>query len=296
METKMQKIDQWLTLVDPKQPFRSRLAPTPSGYLHLGNAFNFILTALLVKLSKGELFLRIDDHDYSRCRAEYIDDIFLSLNWLQISYQTKTHFSPQNAQDFRQNCSQQLRFEKYKNIIQKILVPKNLVYSCLCSRKSVTKYPHHFCDCLKNEIPLFTPGANLKINLSHSPIILWRKDEIPAYHLVSLIDDFQQGINLVVRGEDLRESSEIQGQLDQALNLNYWSSVKVLHHPLVQKDQQKLSKSAGAQALKSIKKAHSNSAIIYQSFSDFFGLEKQFISFDELYAFYQLKDSYLNYE
>ena len=64
----------------------SRIAPTPSGFLHLGNAFNFLLTSKFVRARKGTLILRIDDADSTRSRPEYIEDIFRSLEWLGIEW------------------------------------------------------------------------------------------------------------------------------------------------------------------------------------------------------------------
>ena len=67
-------------------PVISRLAPTPSGYLHLGNAFNFLLTALLVDFQDGHLHLRIDDLDEPRVMQSSVEDIFIQLEWLGIDY------------------------------------------------------------------------------------------------------------------------------------------------------------------------------------------------------------------
>jgi glutamyl-tRNA synthetase len=65
---------------------RSRLAPTPSGYLHLGNAFSFLLTWLVVRKQHGHLHLRIDDLDADRAKPDYYDDIFTTLDWLGLDY------------------------------------------------------------------------------------------------------------------------------------------------------------------------------------------------------------------
>ena len=62
--------------------FATRIAPTPSGYLHVGNALNFILTWWIAKHYDAKLFLRIDDADHTRCRDEFLDDIFEGLEWL----------------------------------------------------------------------------------------------------------------------------------------------------------------------------------------------------------------------
>ena len=59
--------------------FISRLAPTPSGYLHFGNAFNFLLTYLLVNFHDGVLHLRIDDLDGARADHKFVEDIFYSI-------------------------------------------------------------------------------------------------------------------------------------------------------------------------------------------------------------------------
>ena len=58
----------------------SRIAPTPSGFLHLGNAFSFLLTWLFIKKFDGYLHLKIDDIDQNRTKIKYLDDIFLSWN------------------------------------------------------------------------------------------------------------------------------------------------------------------------------------------------------------------------
>ena len=74
----------------------SRFAPTPSGFLHIGNALNFILTWLLVRRRGGRLHLRIDDMDGIRVRPEVVEDIFYSLDWLGLDWDT----GPSGPEDF----------------------------------------------------------------------------------------------------------------------------------------------------------------------------------------------------
>ena len=71
-------------------PVTSRIAPTPSGYLHLGNAFNFLLTALLVDFQDGHLHLRIDDLDDPRVERSAVEDIFFAVGMArhQIRFRT----------------------------------------------------------------------------------------------------------------------------------------------------------------------------------------------------------------
>ncbi len=87
----------------------SRIAPTPSGYLHVGNGVNFVLTYLLVRKNKGHLHLRIDDYDTPRVRNEYIDNIFASLDWLGIKWDS----GAKSPSDYRQNYK--FSKEKYKD-------------------------------------------------------------------------------------------------------------------------------------------------------------------------------------
>ena len=82
--------------------FISRLAPTPSGYLHFGNAFNFLLTYLLVNFHDGVLHLRIDDIDGPRVDRASVEDIFIQLEWLGIDY----HFGPSGPDDLYSRFSQ----------------------------------------------------------------------------------------------------------------------------------------------------------------------------------------------
>ena len=70
---------------------RTRIAPTPSGYLHVGNAYNFYLIQKYAKEKKGTILLRIDDFDFDRARDEYIEDIFKALEWLQITPDEDNH-------------------------------------------------------------------------------------------------------------------------------------------------------------------------------------------------------------
>ncbi|RQP14538.1 MAG: tRNA glutamyl-Q synthetase, partial [Parapedobacter sp.] len=87
-------------------PFiRTRIAPTPSGYLHLGNVFSFALTAALAKRSGAQILLRIDDLDYTRVKREYVEDIFHTLEFLKIPW----HEGPRNYREYKQTYSQTYR-------------------------------------------------------------------------------------------------------------------------------------------------------------------------------------------
>lgn len=231
---------------------RSRIAPTPSGHLHLGNAFNFILTWVLTKKQRGELLLRIDDMDSSRTRLDYIDDIFHCLEWLGIDWQ----LGPTSPSDFVTHHSQQLKTELYRQELNK-LSQRIALYPCDCSRKMIETHSMDgkysgLCRLAKKEhLPLHTALRlwidEEALHQQVGDIVIWRKDDLPAYQLVSVLEDEWNKINLIVRGEDLFESTMIQRYLANKLDCHFFPQATIFHHSLLKNDSgQKLSKSQGA--------------------------------------------------
>lgn len=255
---------------------KSRIAPTPSGFLHRGNAFNFLLTSHLVVASNGSLLLRIDDIDRGRYRPIYVDYIFQTLDYLGI----KTDQGPRQVADFEQLWSQHKRLQNYKALLGRLLSTKR-VYACNCSRKMVKENAIdglYAGTCRNKGLALDTPNVNWRINTegvnevvlpayAGTPVnvinleqamgdfVIHKKDGLPAYQICSLTDDLHFGINLIVRGEDLLNSSGAQIWLAQLLGENDWlEQLSMLHHPLLRgSDGEKLSKSAGAAAIADLK-------------------------------------------
>jgi glutamyl-tRNA synthetase len=243
----------------------SRIAPTPSGFLHVGNAFNFLLTSALVRRDGGRLRLRIDDLDTTRTRPEYLEDLFETLAWLNLSWDA----GPQNVQDLLARDSQTLRRPRYLEVLRDFMLHGS-AYVCECSRK---KLEAHNCSCQEKQFPFHAESSRVKIDLelpnrSRMSVTLWRHEGIPAYQLVSLVDDLDHGVNLIVRGEDLLESTEIQKALARLLGPRHgaerFESIRFLHHPLIRgPDGNKLSKSRGADALKVLfPRSGSNEALV----------------------------------
>lgn len=251
-------------------PVRSRIAPTPSGMLHVGNAYNFLLTAWLTRQMKGSLRLRIDDLDASRLRQVYLEDIFDTLNWLGITWDQ----GAENVAEHYHKYTQQLRQDQYNHTLRR-LVEAGQVFACTCSRKDIAansmdgRYPG---TCIHKKLPLDTPGSCWRmitepgtkihchdavagmqaIDLYQSArhFIVRRKEGIPAYHIASLTDDVDFGINLIVRGHDLLESTAIQLYLAQQLGYSSFQNTIFYHHPLIQNTGgEKLSKSAGSTSI-----------------------------------------------
>ncbi len=111
---------------------RTRIAPTPSGWLHPGNGISFLFTWALARSQGAGIWLRIDDLDTERSRPEYIEDIFRTIDWLGIDYDQ----GPTGPDDFNKRFSQHLRLDLYQNNLD-ILRNKGYLYACSCSRKAI---------------------------------------------------------------------------------------------------------------------------------------------------------------
>lgn len=270
---------------------RSRIAPTPSGYLHIGNACNFLLTEAIVRSAKGRLRLRIDDLDTPRVRPEYVQDIFESLAWLNI----RTDEGPRDAPELTAIFSQRLRIAQYNTLLDQ-LVAMGLVFACNCSRKELQQasedgqYPG---TCIGKQIPLDTPDVSWRIQTSEQAVVrfhdqiigeqeikLWhvqryfiirRRDGLPAYHIASLSDDVHDNINTIVRGEDLLSSTAAQLYLAALLELDSFFKTTFYHHPLLKDlSGEKLSKSAGSSSLKAMRENKMRAEDLRASFENWY--------------------------
>lgn len=248
-------------------PIVSRIAPTPSGFLHVGNVFNFIMTWLEVRSRRGTLHLRIDDIDKPRERREFVDNIFETLHWLELDYD----HGPVDTDDFYAHYSQSLRQGHYMSAAQK-LTELGYTYSCCCSRKAIAQnaingqyagtcrtlgLPHDERFALRIDT---SKAQHLRINGTEPPellddlmrdFIIRRSDGLFAYQLASVVDDHLLGCNLIVRGQDLWASSLAQVYLASLLGYHSFVDAHFIHHPLLVNGQMgKLSKSQDAAAVR----------------------------------------------
>lgn len=280
---------------------KTRFAPTPSGYVHLGNVYSFILTWLVARKNDGKILLRIDDLDKARYRLEYVEDIFITLDKLGLDYDE----GPLTISEFESEYSQTKRVDLYNDNI-KILESECLLFNCDCSRKSIQEqsddgnYPG---TCLEKGLPytlnqtasrlitserevvfqdegLGTRRANVaKIN---PYFIIRKKDGYPAYQLASLVDDLHFGINYIVRGEDLLTSTFSQLYLAKILGQQQFEQAKFHHHKLLTDKNQKLSKTQKAQPVKELIMKSDGNAKIYGGFSRWLGLSDECRSLNDL--------------
>jgi glutamyl/glutaminyl-tRNA synthetase len=247
---------------------RSRYAPTPSGYLHAGNLANFERVRHWMNELQGEVLLRIDDMDGPRARPDYIEHIFLDLEKVGLTWD----LGPRTPEEHHAIFSQRLRLAKYKQTLLN-WGGSGLLYLCSCSRKEKV------CECrntlltkedLPEAIQVLEAGAAqrkyalklkvedsvevvwsdkeqglvcLDLQLELGDFVIWRKDGIPAYQWVSLLEDSWQSITHIVRGEDLLTSTAAQLYLSKLCGLEF-RKVQFWHHELLCDEQgRKLSKS-----------------------------------------------------
>jgi glutamyl-tRNA synthetase len=235
---------------------KTRIAPTPSGFLHAGNAFNLLRTAALAQQSGARVLLRIDDMDRDRYRPAYVEDIFDTLHFLGIRWEE----GPQDVAAFSERWSQRHRDPLYRNALEQ-LQQQQLLFACTCSRQQIVT-----CTCLRKHLPLETPGANwrlltdenaVQVKTTEGTIITaplppaLSQDGLPAYQLCSVVDDLHFGIDLVVRGADLWPCTLAQHFLARQLGETGFFNIAFHHHPLLTNERgEKLSKSAGAYSVK----------------------------------------------
>src|SRR5690606_12548639 len=208
----------------------TRFAPTPSGFLHLGNLYSFLVTKALAEKTGAKILLRIDDLDRERYRTEYVQDIFDTLDFMEIAFDQ----GPKTVQEFEQEWSQIHRINLYNEALE-ILREKKVVFACTCTRKKIQQcdssgYYLGLCQMLR--IPLDMEEVNWRLDTFDTDFIkmksytdqlvsytipqdaaffvVRKRDKLPAYQLTSLVDDIHFGVDLIVRGKDLLSSSLAQ--------------------------------------------------------------------------------------
>ena len=241
---------------------RTRLAPTPSGALHAGNAFSFLCAWLWARASGGSVVLRIEDVDLARARPDLVEPIFRDLEWLGLDWDEGPTGPADLESPFRQSSRE--RQERYREVWEEWM-EFGVLYPCRCTRADLRSDAPQV-DRLGDDLPagpiysgrcrgrsradagdrdswrlrlpdrwsgfvdaLRGAHAVARLDAIGDPV-LRRGDGIFAYHLAACVDDADQGIDLVVRGRDLRVFSHLHIELHRMLA----SRPPVFaHHPLL---------------------------------------------------------------
>ena len=246
----------------------TRFAPAPTGFLHLGHVLNAHYVWTTARRLGAEVLLRIEDHDRERCRPEYERAILDDLDWLG--------FQPDRfpTAEFRKGqCAsrQSDRAAVYRDAADS-LAARGLVYGCACSRQAIAaaagadshselRYPG---TCRERQLPV-TDGVTWRVRIDpgdeqFTDLWLGSQTQDPAhqcgdvairdrlgnwtYQFVASVDDYRQGVDLVVRGRDLLSSTGRQIRIARLLGRQ--TAATFGHHELIMKSPtQKLSKSDG---------------------------------------------------
>jgi glutamyl/glutaminyl-tRNA synthetase len=219
---------------------RTRFAPSPTGYLHIGHVVNAVYVWGLARAWGGEILLRIEDHDRQRSRPEYEAALLDDLDWL--GFQPDVY----STDDFRHGrCQgrQSDRDEIYRRALAP-LVERQLVYGCDCTRRQLESpvYPGR---CRDRRLPL-ADGVGWRVRLEVDDGDVLVRDRLGnwTYQWAVTVDDTTQQITHVIRGRDLRESTPRQIALAHLLGREI--PPRFVHHPLIMKSAtQKVSKSDG---------------------------------------------------
>lgn len=271
----------------------TRFAPTPSGFLHLGNLYSFLVTKVLAEKHGAGILLRIDDLDQDRFREEYTQDIFDTLDFMELSYE----LGPKNVKEFESEWSQIHRMEQYRAALEE-LSEKRLVFACDCSRKKIQEMDssgYYLGHCQDRRIPLDRKEVTWRFNALETDFVslksypsqldsslilptdvafsvLRKKDQQPAYQLTSLIDDLHFGVDLIVRGQDLYSSSLAQLALAEKLSKPQFLETTFLYHQILKgPKKKKLSKSDGSTSIKSMRDSGKKPKDVYQTLGEYLG-------------------------
>jgi glutamyl/glutaminyl-tRNA synthetase len=218
-----------------------RLAPSPTGLLHLGHAATFWTAYQRAQEHRGTLLLRNEDLDPQRSKQEFVEAMLEDLAWLGIEWAPPIVVQSRRVQLYREAFAR--------------LLAGGFAYPCTCSRRDLAlmvQAPHEESD----DEPVYNghcrpvasasstaiePGMNYRLRvpdgetirfsdrnlgaqsfiagIDFGDFLIWRKDGLPSYQLACVIDDAAMGITEVVRGADLLKSTARQILLQRALNL-----------------------------------------------------------------------------
>lgn len=237
--------------------YRGRIAPSPTGYLHLGHAATFWTAFERAREAGGSLLLRNEDLDASRCRPEFVEAMHEDLRWFGIEWQEGPDIGGPFA-PYNQSARRQFHIEGWRKLLE-----KGAIYPCSCSRRDVLQAagaPHageeepiYPGTCRKRAgISPFSEGHPARPDPARAGVswrfrvpdgeeisfedggqgpqsflagkdfgdfVVWRKDDVPAYQLAVVVDDDAMKITEVVRGSDLLLSTARQILLYRALDL-----------------------------------------------------------------------------
>ena len=250
----------------------TRFAPSPTGYLHIGNLRAALMNFLIAKKSQGEFILRIDDTDADRSKQEFVDSILFDLEWLglkwdKIEYQSKRleqyNSTAAKLKDlgrfyecFETPTELDLKRKKQLNMRRPPVYDRSALNHTTDERLAL-KAKHgsgHWRFLLDHERVTWNDGILGDISIDAASVsdpVLIRGDGQFLYTLASVVDDIEMGVTDNVRGADHVTNTATQIQIIKALGA---PTPKFAHHSLlIGPKGESLSKRFGAMALKDLR-------------------------------------------
>ena len=242
---------------------RTRFAPSPTGYLHIGGARTALFSWLYARKNAGTFILRIEDTDRERSTQASVDAILEGMAWLELNYDEGPFYQTQ-------------RFDRYAEVIQQLL-DSGYAYRCYCSKDELEQMREQ--QMARKEKPRYdgywrerqheTPPAGVepvirfknphdgvvefddmvrgKITVSNAELddlIIARSDGTPTYNFTVVVDDIDMNVTHVIRGDDHINNTPRQINIMQALG---FTPPRYAHVPMILgADGQRLSKRHGA--------------------------------------------------
>jgi glutamyl-tRNA synthetase len=248
-----------MTFLD--QPLRTRFAPSPTGFLHIGGARTALFAWLAARHTQGQFILRIEDTDRERSTQESVDAILDGMHWLGLDYDEGPYF-------------QSDRLARYQSVVNELL-EQGMAYRCYCSKsrlealreKAIAAGEKPRYDGLCRDEPAVVDDIEPVIRFKnpvhgsvefndhvYGPIcvennelddlVIMRADGTPTYNFAVVVDDLDMGINLVLRGDDHINNTPRQINLYHALGA---TPPEFAHVPMILgADGQRYSKRHGA--------------------------------------------------
>ena len=216
-----------------------RIAPSPTGQLHIGNARTALFNWLYAKANNGTFLVRIDDTDTERSTKEFQKDITENLKWLGLHWDEGIEVGGSHD-----SYKQSSRFDRYQEVAENLL-SRNLAYEDDGAIRF--KVPNDGSIEFKDYI-----RGDMLFNLSDvEDFVILRSDKSPTYHLASTVDDIDYGITIIARGEDILSSTPKHIMLMKAMDA---SLPDFCHLPLLfGPDGKKLSKRHGDTSVEAFK-------------------------------------------
>ena len=241
---------------------KTRFAPSPTGYLHIGGVRTALFSWLFAKQNKGDFILRIEDTDLERSTQESVDAIFEGMKWLGLEHTEGPYY-------------QTKRFGRYKEVIQ-TLMDNDMAYYCYATPEELNEMrekqkannekprydgryrdfkgtpPGEISPVIRFKNPLdgdvviddIVKGQVRVSNTELDDLIIARSDGTPTYNLTVVVDDWDMNMTHVIRGDDHLNNTPRQINLYNALGANI---PKFAHIPMVLgEDGSRLSKRHGA--------------------------------------------------